>query len=70
MNAEYSIAVRQLPDTKELAFKPLQSYSDGRAGRWIELDENGEWPPSHLGGQGPAQVSRAEPSRSPGGRRG
>jgi uncharacterized protein YcnI len=44
VNAEYSIVVRQLPDAKELAFKTLQSYSDGRTDRWIELDENGENP--------------------------
>ncbi|MFE7394477.1 DUF1775 domain-containing protein [Streptomyces sp. NPDC057582] len=43
-NAEYSIVVKQLPDAKVLAFKTLQSYSDGRTDRWIELDENGENP--------------------------
>ncbi|WP_367318912.1 DUF1775 domain-containing protein [Streptomyces sp. HUAS ZL42] len=43
-NAEYSVVVRQLPDAKELAFKTLQTYSDGRTDRWIELDEKGENP--------------------------
>ncbi|MFI1358795.1 DUF1775 domain-containing protein [Streptomyces sp. NPDC020898] len=43
-SAEYSIVVRQLPDAKELAFKSLQTYSDGRIDRWIELDESGEQP--------------------------
>ncbi|MFE7330068.1 DUF1775 domain-containing protein [Streptomyces sp. NPDC057565] len=43
-SAEYSIVVKQLPDAKVLAFKTLQSYSDGRTDRWIELDENGENP--------------------------
>ncbi|MFF8474897.1 DUF1775 domain-containing protein [Streptomyces sp. NPDC015414] len=43
-NATYSVVVKQLPDAKELAFKTLQSYSDGRTDRWIELDENGENP--------------------------
>ncbi|MGW5063041.1 DUF1775 domain-containing protein [Streptomyces sp. NPDC004096] len=43
-NAEYSIVVKQLPDAKELAFKTLQSYSDGHTDRWIELNENGENP--------------------------
>ena len=43
-NAEYSIVVRQLPDAKELAFKTLQTYTDGSVDRWIELDENGENP--------------------------
>ncbi|MFE7979759.1 GNAT family N-acetyltransferase [Streptomyces shenzhenensis] len=43
-NAVYSIVVKQLPDVKELAFKTLQTYSDGRVDRWIELDESGENP--------------------------
>ncbi|CAM5292874.1 DUF1775 domain-containing protein [Streptomyces aurantiogriseus] len=40
-NAEHSIVVRQLPDAKELAFKTLQTYSDGKVDRWIELGESG-----------------------------
>ncbi|WP_427919103.1 DUF1775 domain-containing protein [Streptomyces sp. cg40] len=44
VNAEYSVVVKQLPDAKELAFKTLQSYSDGRTDRWIELDDSGENP--------------------------
>lgn len=40
-DAEHSIVVKQLPDAKELAFKTLQSYSDGRIDRWIELGESG-----------------------------
>ncbi|MEV0486893.1 DUF1775 domain-containing protein [Streptomyces sp. NPDC050508] len=43
-NAEYSVVVKQLPDAKELAFKTLQTYDDGRTDRWIELDESGEQP--------------------------
>ncbi len=43
-NAEYSVVVKQLPDAKELAFKTLQTYGDGRTDRWIELDESGEQP--------------------------
>ena len=31
VNAEYSVVVRQLPNVKELAFKSLQTYSDGRS---------------------------------------
>ncbi|WP_406491513.1 DUF1775 domain-containing protein [Streptomyces sp. NBC_01604] len=38
--AEYSVVVRQLPDAKELAFKTLQTYSDGKIDRWIELGES------------------------------
>jgi uncharacterized protein YcnI len=44
VNAEYSIVVKQLPDAKELAFKTLQTYSDGHTDRWIGLDESGENP--------------------------
>ncbi|WP_405825337.1 YcnI family protein [Streptomyces sp. NBC_01390] len=44
VNAEYSVVVRQLPDVKELAFKSLQTYSDGKIDRWIELDESSEQP--------------------------
>ncbi|WP_395298254.1 DUF1775 domain-containing protein [Kitasatospora hibisci] len=40
----YKITVRQLPDAGELAFKTLQSYSDGRIDRWIELPKNGTEP--------------------------
>ncbi|MGP4046567.1 DUF1775 domain-containing protein [Streptomyces sp. 2A115] len=40
-DAEYSVVVRQLPDVKELAFKTLQTYSDGKIDRWIELGEAG-----------------------------
>lgn len=39
-DAAYSVVVRQLPDAKELAFKTLQSYSDGKIDRWIELGES------------------------------
>ncbi|WP_406405420.1 DUF1775 domain-containing protein [Streptomyces sp. NBC_01643] len=44
VNAEYSVVVKQLPDAEELAFKTLQTYSDGRTDRWIELDETSEQP--------------------------
>ncbi|MFI6038567.1 DUF1775 domain-containing protein [Streptomyces sp. NPDC051315] len=40
-NAEHSIVVRRLPDAEELAFKTLQTYSDGTVDRWIELGESG-----------------------------
>ncbi|MFJ3669475.1 DUF1775 domain-containing protein [Streptomyces sp. NPDC090106] len=50
-DAEYSVVVRQLPDAKELAFKTLQSYSDGEVDRWIELggaegDDHGDGNPA------------------------
>ncbi|MFE3142026.1 DUF1775 domain-containing protein [Streptomyces scopuliridis] len=38
-DAAYAVTVRQLPDAKSLAFKTLQTYSDGRIDRWIELEE-------------------------------
>ncbi|MFJ7905012.1 DUF1775 domain-containing protein [Streptomyces sp. NPDC096198] len=43
-NARYSVLVRRLPDVRELAFKTLQSHSDGRVDRWIALDEGAENP--------------------------
>ncbi|WP_405861326.1 DUF1775 domain-containing protein [Streptomyces sp. NBC_00090] len=45
-DAAYAVIVRQLPDAKSLAFKTLQTYSDGRVDRWIELEQ------SHGGGHG------------------
>ncbi|THA81688.1 DUF1775 domain-containing protein [Streptomyces sp. A0592] len=41
-DAEYSITVRQLPDEKSLAFKTLETYSDGKISRWIEVPTDGE----------------------------
>ncbi|WP_371582885.1 DUF1775 domain-containing protein [Streptomyces sp. NBC_01314] len=41
-DVEYAVTVRQLPDAKSLAFKTLQSYSDGKVDRWIELEEESE----------------------------
>jgi hypothetical protein len=41
-DVEYVVTVRQLPDAKALVFKTLQSYSDGKVDRWIELDDEAE----------------------------
>ncbi|WP_435213573.1 DUF1775 domain-containing protein [Streptomyces sp. bgisy034] len=41
-DVEYVLTVRQLPDAKEVAFKTLQTYSDGKVDRWIELEEESE----------------------------
>ncbi|MFE7836451.1 DUF1775 domain-containing protein [Streptomyces sp. NPDC057474] len=41
-DVEYVVTVRQLPDAKSLVFKTLQSYSDGKVDRWIELEEESE----------------------------
>ncbi|MGW0336998.1 DUF1775 domain-containing protein [Streptomyces sp. NPDC003011] len=38
-DAEYIVTVRQLPEVKSLVFKTLQSYSDGKVDRWIQLDD-------------------------------
>ncbi|MFJ1733442.1 DUF1775 domain-containing protein [Streptomyces sp. NPDC088254] len=38
-DAEYIVTVRQLPDAESLVFKTLQTYSDGKVDRWIELDD-------------------------------
>ncbi|MEU1107195.1 DUF1775 domain-containing protein [Streptomyces tibetensis] len=38
-DAEYIVTVRQLPDAESLVFKTLQTYSDGKVDRWIQLDD-------------------------------
>jgi hypothetical protein len=66
VNAEYSVVVKQLPDAEKPAFKTLQTYSDGRIDRWIELDQDGENPAPTLKlrpaapGAKPASPSPAE----------
>ncbi|SMF84492.1 DUF1775 domain-containing protein [Streptomyces sp. Amel2xC10] len=42
VDAEHQIKVRQLPDAKELAFKTVETYSDGEVSRWIELPTDGK----------------------------
>ncbi|MEW1599498.1 DUF1775 domain-containing protein [Streptomyces sp. NPDC093808] len=42
VDAEHRIKVRQLPDAKEIAFKIVETYSDGEVSRWIELPSGGE----------------------------
>ncbi|WP_330324580.1 DUF1775 domain-containing protein [Streptomyces pseudovenezuelae] len=44
VDAEHKIKVRQLPDAKEIAFKTIEVYSDGKISRWIELPTGGEEP--------------------------
>lgn len=43
-NAVHKIKVRQLPDAKSLAFKTIETYSDGKVSRWIELPGDGPEP--------------------------
>ncbi|GAA0691876.1 hypothetical protein GCM10010193_53050 [Kitasatospora atroaurantiaca] len=43
-DAVYRITIRQLPNAKELVFKTLETYGDGRIDRWIELPQGGAEP--------------------------
>ncbi|MFI0779634.1 DUF1775 domain-containing protein [Streptomyces sp. NPDC021212] len=43
-NAVHKVKVRQLPDAKALAFKTIETYSDGKVSRWIELPGDGPEP--------------------------
>lgn len=36
-DAEHQVRVRQLPNAPQVSFKILQTYSDGRIDRWIEV---------------------------------
>ncbi|WP_405961261.1 YcnI family protein [Streptomyces sp. NBC_00024] len=44
VDAEHKIKVRQLPNAKEIAFKTVEVYNDGKISRWIELPTGGEEP--------------------------
>ncbi|MGX6745753.1 DUF1775 domain-containing protein [Streptomyces xantholiticus] len=56
-DAAYSVTVRQLPEAKSLAFKTLQTYSDGQLDRWIELEKSSD------GGHGsPAPILELKPA--------
>lgn len=37
VDAEHAIEVEQLPDAEQVAFKTVETYSDGKVSRWIEL---------------------------------
>ncbi|MFJ5778925.1 DUF1775 domain-containing protein [Streptomyces sp. NPDC093094] len=54
-DAEYKIKVRQLPDAKEVAFKTVETYSDGEISRWIELPGDG-------GSEQPAPLLELKPA--------
>ncbi|MFF4827226.1 DUF1775 domain-containing protein [Streptomyces sp. NPDC001312] len=41
VDAEHKIKVGQLPNAKELVFKTVETYSDGKVSRWIELPAGG-----------------------------
>ncbi|MFG3133548.1 DUF1775 domain-containing protein [Streptomyces tendae] len=64
-DAAYKVVVRQLPDTKSLAFKTLQTYSDGRVDRWIELEKSHE-SGGHAGSPAPVlELGPAAPDAKP-----
>jgi uncharacterized protein YcnI len=74
-NAKYSVVVKQLPDAEELAFKTLQTYSDGHTDRWIELGDGSEEPApvlklkaaaggSKAAGPSPSETASEAPSAS------
>ncbi|MBA2813569.1 DUF1775 domain-containing protein [Streptomyces sp. KM273126] len=42
VDGEHKVKVRQLPDAKEIAFKTVETYDDGKISRWIELPTGGE----------------------------
>ncbi|KJK34368.1 membrane protein [Streptomyces variegatus] len=64
-DAEFSVTVRQLPDAKELAFKTLQTYSDGRIDRWIGLDDSGDDGHGHGHPAPTLKLGTAEPGAQP-----
>jgi len=62
-DAAYKIKVKQLPDTRSLAFKTLVTYSNGDVDRWIEIPSASNPTPDH-----PAPVLKlaaAAPGASP-----
>lgn len=44
VDAAHKIKVRQLPDARQIAFKTVETYSDGQVSRWIELPSGGAEP--------------------------
>ncbi|MGW1747118.1 DUF1775 domain-containing protein [Streptomyces sp. NPDC002092] len=56
VDAEHKIKVRQLPEAKEIAFKTVETYSDGKISRWIELPTGGQEP------EQPAPVLKLKPA--------
>jgi uncharacterized protein YcnI len=44
VDAEHKIKIRQLPEAKEIAFKTVETYSDGKISRWIEMPTGGKEP--------------------------
>lgn len=60
-DAVHSVVIGQLPaDATELAFKVLESYSDGKVSRWIEVPQAGRPEPDN-----PAPVLKLKPAAAP-----
>ncbi|MEU3934234.1 DUF1775 domain-containing protein [Streptomyces sp. NPDC029044] len=64
-DAEFSVTVRQLPDAEKLVFKTLQTYSDGRIDRWIDLDDSGDDGHGHGHPAPTLKLGPAEPGATP-----
>lgn len=61
VDATFSVIIDQLPvSATELAFKTLESYTDGKVSRWIEIPQPGKAEPPH-----PAPVLKISPAATP-----
>lgn len=59
----HEIRVRRLPDTSEIYFRMLTTYSDGEVERWIELPSDDNPNPSH--GAPGADLAPGDPAADP-----
>ncbi|MFF8638797.1 DUF1775 domain-containing protein [Streptomyces pilosus] len=64
-DADFSVTVRQLPDVRELVFKTLQSYGDGRVDRWVELEDSADDGHGHGHPAPKLKLGPAEPGATP-----
>lgn len=69
--AKHQVRVRQLPNAPQVSFKILQTYSDGRVDRWIEVPSTSNPEPANpaptvkLAAAAPAPTSAAPTSVTP-----
>lgn len=60
-DAEFAVVVAQLPaNATTLAFKTIETYSDGKVSRWIELPEDGQPEPDN-----PAPMLKVKAAAAP-----
>ena len=60
-DAVFALVVAQLPtDSTTLVFKTVESYSDGKISRWIDVPEEGQPEPDN-----PAPVLKVKPAAAP-----